>query len=539
MRRALLVWLLLWIAGSLEAADGPGSLEKPAGTGVIVHSEGYVLTAQHVVGNARRIVVVTSGEFRATALLVAADPDHDLALLKMETVGLSPAPIGYAGAVKLDQEVVVVGFPFGLREPSISHGRISAVRTKGIRRVFQIDAAVNPGNSGGPLFNGRGELIGLVTTKFSHPSGIVPEGMGFAMPISYALPLLANIPEFDFSAIGKRPPEPKAKRRKGANRTADDVVGAMSRTTVRIETVRSTESTVIQPSPGDSRAGRGTGESGRSPQGKSGPMPSVEPEPSAKDDADAVRRVRDELASAQRKEMQVLEKKGVQEPEGMVLIPVGEFLMGADHGPPDARPIHRLTLSSYWIDRHEVTNSDYRRCLSDGVCTAPKDRQQFDDPQHPDHPVTNVTWKQAYTYCQWRGGRLPTEAEWEKAARGPEGWRYPWGNSEEPIKTRRERIAAGPNGTTPVGIANDTLSPYGAHDMVGNVWEWVKDWYAEDYYAAMPSLDPQGPLRGTFRVLRGGDWSQSPLELRASFRAWDDMTYWGPTLGFRCAADVP
>jgi formylglycine-generating enzyme required for sulfatase activity len=92
---------------------------------------------------------------------------------------------------------------------------------------------------------------------------------------------------------------------------------------------------------------------------------------------------------------------------------------------------------------------------------------------------------------------------------------------------------------TPVGAARDTVSPYGVHDMIGNVWEWVKDWYGEDYYAAMPSLDPQGPLRGTFRVLRGGDWSQSPLELRGSFRGWDDMTYWGPSLGFRCAADVP
>jgi formylglycine-generating enzyme required for sulfatase activity len=528
MRPALLAWLLLSMAPSLGAADGPGSLEKPAGTGVIVHSEGYILTAQHVVGNARRIVVVTSGEFRAPALLVASDPDHDLALLKIETVGLSPAPVGYAGAVTLDQEVIVVGFPFGLREPSISHGRISAVRTKGIRRVFQIDAAVNPGNSGGPVFNGRGELIGLVTTKFSHPSGIVPEGMGFAMPISYALPLLANIPEFDFSAIGKLRPDPKAKRRKRAN---GDLVTGLSRTTVRIETARSMDSTVMSPP-------SGKGEPGRGPH-NSGPVPALEPEPNVQDDAEVVRRVHDEIASGQRKELQALEEKGIQQPEGMALIPRGEFVMGADHGPPDARPVHRVTLSAYWIDRHEATNSDYRRCLSDGVCTAPKDRQRFDDRQHGDHPVTNVTWKQAYTYCQWRGGRLPTEAEWEKAARGPEGWRYPWGNSEGPIKTRRDRMAAGPNGTTPVGASGDTRSPYGLFDMVGNVWEWVKDWYAEDYYAAMPSHDPQGPLSGTFRVLRGGDWSQSPLELRASFRGWDDMTYWGPTLGFRCAADVP
>jgi formylglycine-generating enzyme required for sulfatase activity len=90
-----------------------------------------------------------------------------------------------------------------------------------------------------------------------------------------------------------------------------------------------------------------------------------------------------------------------------------------------------------------------------------------------------------------------------------------------------------------VGSVAEAASPYGVFDLVGNVWEWVKDWYAEDYYATAPRLDPQGPLRGSFRVLRGGDWSQNPLELRASTRAWDEMTYWGPTLGFRCAADAP
>jgi len=180
-------------AGILGAAEGPnGPTERPAGSGVIVHSDGYILTAHHVVSNARRIVVVTAG-----------DPEQDLTLLKIETVGLSESPIGYAGAVQLDEEVVTVGFPFGLREAAVSHGRIAAVRTKGVKRVFQVDAAFNPGSSGGPVFNSQGELIGIVTTKFSHPSGIPPEGMGFVVPISYATPLLANIPDFDFAAIGK------------------------------------------------------------------------------------------------------------------------------------------------------------------------------------------------------------------------------------------------------------------------------------------------------------------------------------------------
>jgi len=117
---------ILLVAGILCAAEGPsGPVEKPAGSGVIVHPDGYILTAHHVVSNARRIVVVTPGEFRAPAIIVSTDPEHDLTLLKIETIGLSEAPIGYAGAVRLDEEVIVVGFQFGLREVSVSHGRIS------------------------------------------------------------------------------------------------------------------------------------------------------------------------------------------------------------------------------------------------------------------------------------------------------------------------------------------------------------------------------------------------------------------------------
>src|SRR5574341_2049081 len=232
---ALSIGILLAWGGPAWAADRlVGPSEKPAGSGVIVHSDGYVLTAHHVVANAKRIVAVTPGEFRAPAVLVSADPEHDLALLKVETVGLSEAAIGYAGAVRLDQEVLAVGFQFGLREVSVTRGRIAAVRTKGVRRVFQVDAAINPGSSGGPVFNKRGEVVGIVTTKFSHPSGIAPEGMGFSVPITYATPLLANIPEFDFSSIGRH--------RSEAAGELEARVEDLARTTVRIETVRFQES---------------------------------------------------------------------------------------------------------------------------------------------------------------------------------------------------------------------------------------------------------------------------------------------------------
>jgi len=534
-RTACALWLAVLIGGRIIwAAENPsGPTEKPAGTGVIVHPDGYVLTAQHVIANARRIVVVTQGEFRAPAVVMSVDQDLDLALLKMETVGLSEAPVGYAGAVRLDQEVIVVGYPFGLKEVSVAHGRVTAVRTKGVRRVFQLDAAINPGNSGGPVFNLRGEVVGVVTTKFTHLSGIAPEGMSFATPISYATPLLANIPEFDFAAIGKGRKEPK--------KDIEKMVREMARTTVRIETVRVFESSTGSSGPSEPPPGQPKAEPRRDQPPQPQPSPAPDQVQKGSEERAEIVKVNKQLAAGQQEELSKLAQRGIRPPEGMVLIPAGEFLMGAEDGLPDARPMHRTHLSSYWIDKYEVTNAQYRQCAVSGVCPPPKDRSAFDDPQHTQHPVTNVTWVQARTYCHWSGRRLATEAEWEKAARGTDGRRYPWGNNEDVLKGRLKERNLRPvnNEVEPVGSLPEAASPYGVYDLVGNVWEWVKDWYAEDFYASAPSHDPQGPLRGSFRVLRGGDWSQSLLELRASYRGWDEMTYWGPTLGFRCAADVP
>lgn len=537
---AILLGLLLLFGTGHAAAESPAQpAEKPAGTGVIVHSEGYILTAHHVVANARRIVVVTSGEIRNPAVVVSADRDQDLALLKIESVGLSEASLGYAGAVRLDQEVIVAGFSFGLRELSIVRGRIAAVRTKGVKRVFQVDAAVNPGNSGGAVCNRRGEVIGIVTTKFNHPSGIVPEGMAFAVPISYATPLLANIPEFDFGAIGAV--TRNNKRRTDKAREGEKVVQELARTAVRIETASAPDPATAAPSLAGPVAGRAGAEPKREPSQAAKPGTGREPLPDSPDDGGAIAAVNQQLTTLQQEELRNLARRGVAPPEGMTLIPAGEFVMGGEDGPADARPVRRPYLSAYWIDTYEVTNRRYGQCVQSGICAKPKDPRPFEEPQRAEHPVTSLTWMQARMYCHWNGRRLPTEAEWEKAARGTDGRRYPWGNSLEAVKHRmKERVLkVGINGTEPVGSQPWTKSPYGVHDLVGNVWEWVKDWYAEDFYASAPSLDPQGPLRGSFRVLRGGDWSQGPLELRASYRGWDEMTYWGPALGFRCAADVP
>ena len=533
MKRSLI--LILAVVASFQLCDlfiAPSEArERPAGTGVIVHPDGYVLTAHHVISNAHRIVVVTPGDFRAPALVVSVDEGRDLTLLKIQTIGLFEAPLGYAGTVRLDQPVFVVGFPFGLREVSISRGRITAIRTKGVRTVFQIDAAINPGNSGGPLFNRKGEVVGIITTKFSHPSGISPEGMGFALPISFATPLLANIPNFDFAGIGKMELSPRTEE--GETRLVEE----MARVTVRIETERFKPPTASAEtlSPKDPTAEPDT--SKRNEDSEASPDQTSE----TSRESNAFAEVNKGLKLRQKEELERLARQGIHPPDGMLLIPGGEFQRGMDDGLPDTRPMRRLHLSSFWIDQYEVTNERYHQCVQAGVCSAPKDREAFDDPDHTQHPVMNVTWFQAHTYCHWTGRRLPTEAEWEKAARGTDGRRYPWGNQEGSIQdwlNVHEKEISG-NGTLPVGSLTETVSPYSVLDLVGNVWEWVNDWYAEDYYDKAPSRNPQGPIRGSFRVLRGGDWSQSPLELQTSYRGWDEMTYWGPRLGFRCAADVP
>lgn len=530
LRLLVILGCLLQLPVGLGGGAEPTPLppERPSGSGAIVHSDGYILTAYHVVAGARRIVVVTSGEVRAPALIISSDQEHDLALLKIDTVGLSEAALGYAGSVRLDQEVITIGFPFGLRDVSVTRGRIAAMRTKGVRRVFQVDAAINPGNSGGPVFNRRGEIIGILTTKFSHPSGIIPEGMSFAVPLSYATPLLANIPEFDFATIGKGRREAKAGDKNG------DLIRELARITVRIETVRGD-------SPAPAATASASGQAKAEEAGALSRSPRVSTVPPAREPAPPSAKENEPSAPIQQTEIQRLKQRGVVGPEDMLLVPEGEFLMGADDGLPDTRPVHRVHLSAYWIDKYEVTNASYRRCVEAGGCQPPKNRGPFEDQARDQYPVTSVTWMQARSYCQWAGQRLPTEAEWEKAARGVDGRRYAWGNSQDPILNRDKN---GENQLNhgepqPVGSFQEGASPYGVLDMTGNVWEWVKDWYAEDFYAVAPTHDPQGPPRGSFRVLRGGDWGQSPLELQTSYRGWDEMTYWGPTLGFRCVTDAP
>jgi len=221
----------------------------------------------------------------------------------------------------------------------------------------------------------------------------------------------------------------------------------------------------------------------------------------------------------------------------MVLVPAGEFTMGSAMGDPDERPPHQVYLDSFLIDTYEVTVGQYATFLKEGGGHPPSDWEAMNRLAHQKRPVSNVDWSDAAAYCKWAGKRLPTEAEWEKAARGTDGRLYPWGN--EPPTLRHANFGqTGPinhGALSPVGSFEEGKSPYGLYDMAGNAWEWVSDWYDDNYYKASPPRNPEGPSMGGFKVIRGGSWNSSSRVLRSSDRYWDPPTFRSQYFpGFRC-----
>ena len=218
----------------------------------------------------------------------------------------------------------------------------------------------------------------------------------------------------------------------------------------------------------------------------------------------------------------------------MVYIPAGEFIMGSDEGDSDERPVHTVYLDAFYIDTTEMTNSQYRKCVEAGACDTPVKTTYYDNADYAQHPVVYVSWNDADAYCQWAGKRLPTEAEWEKAARGTDGRTYPWG---EGIHCDHAHYGGCGEGTVPVGSKPKGASPYGALDMAGNVWEWVADWYDSDYYSQSSWLNPPGPDSGVGRVLRGGSLHGNQRFTRCAYRVGGNPRYWYFYVGFRCASD--
>jgi formylglycine-generating enzyme required for sulfatase activity len=238
----------------------------------------------------------------------------------------------------------------------------------------------------------------------------------------------------------------------------------------------------------------------------------------------------------------------------MVLIPEGEFQMGSNTLPGNVTPVHTVYLDAFYMDKYEVTNAQFKKFFEanpqwrkdriDSIYHYGDYLQDWNGINYPsgkaDHPVVYVCWDAAAAYAQWAQKRLPTEAEWEKAARGGlVGKKYPWGGNI----THDDANYSGTggkdkwNGTSPVG----SFAPngYGLYDVAGNVWEWCSDWYDSGYYANSPKNNPQGPSSGTMRVLRGGSWSYYSTDyLRCAYRDFSVPTIMRINGGFRCAQDL-
>ena len=221
-----------------------------------------------------------------------------------------------------------------------------------------------------------------------------------------------------------------------------------------------------------------------------------------------------------------------------VWVPRGEFMMGSDDGRDDEKPAHLVRITrGFWIGKHEVTNAHYRAFCAATGRAFPSDSDRGDD-----HPVVYVDWSDAKAYCDHYGLRLPTEAEWEYAARGPEGRKYPWGNEWEGSKLCWWDNRGPSDRTFPVGSFPDGASWVGALDMAGNVWEWCADWHYHGYYRNSPTDDPPGPaagsatsLHGPTRVLRGGSWVDDPDDCRSARRTMYTAPEQNRIHGFRCA----
>ncbi|MCC7540100.1 MAG: SUMF1/EgtB/PvdO family nonheme iron enzyme [Deltaproteobacteria bacterium] len=271
----------------------------------------------------------------------------------------------------------------------------------------------------------------------------------------------------------------------------------------------------------------------------------------------------DSVASggARRAEAQVLRSR-------VVWLPAGRFVMGSDasgielarrlcRAEPyaeidsalcetdrfaDEAPRHTVLVGGYGIDRTEVTNGAYRRCVRAGFCRP--SRVAADDPRFgaEEQPVSDIAWAEAGRYCAWVGGRLPTEAEWERAARGPGGRRFPWGNQYNPRLANHGALddpewdeRDGHRYAAAVGSYPEAASPYGLLDMAGNVWEWVQDYWSSDAYSRGPMVDPRGPDLGSYRVVRGGSWRFPSFTLRTTNRAYATPETRRVDIGFRCA----
>ncbi len=221
----------------------------------------------------------------------------------------------------------------------------------------------------------------------------------------------------------------------------------------------------------------------------------------------------------------------------LVYVPPSEFVMGNDGF--DA-PVHNVTVDGFWIQQTKVTNRMYAQCVSVGSCLTPTQEiggPVYSNPDYANHPVVGVTWDQANAYCAWSLGRLPTEAEWEKSARGLNANIYPWGNDEPACDILNFGYCSGR--TSEVDAFTQGASFYGVYDLAGNVFEWVADWYDQAYYQNSPAVNPTGPESGQYRSIRGSSFETDPDQAASAIRHYGAQAYHSRDLGFRCVIPKP
>jgi formylglycine-generating enzyme required for sulfatase activity len=237
----------------------------------------------------------------------------------------------------------------------------------------------------------------------------------------------------------------------------------------------------------------------------------------------------------------------------MVLIPEGFFTMGANDGSGNERPEHKVWLGGYLIDQFEVPISRYAKFLEATKHSPPPTWDEDAVASAGNRPAVGLNWSDADAYCKWAGKRLPTEAEWEKAARGTDGRRYPWGHMQPFVDIANYNrgawvsdavtLAAVDSGVEGMSVRHGTKeggrSPYGVYNMAGNAAEWVADRYDREYYAKSPERNPKGPASGEKHVIRGGSWADLPVDVRATARVSAEPDFQDRTLGVRCAMDAP
>lgn len=249
-----------------------------------------------------------------------------------------------------------------------------------------------------------------------------------------------------------------------------------------------------------------------------------------------------------------IEMYGDLEDDNLILVPAGTFTMGSDNRAADEKPTHKVFLEAYYIGKYEVTNAEYYEfwysIQTDKKTTTENTKHHTPEnyihiphigkwqdraKEHPNHPVVGVSWHDAQAYAKWKGMRLPTEAEWEKAARGYTDRTWPWGNALEEYANTVSNKDGYPNRIAPVGRYKQGKSYYGAMDMAGNVWEWTSDWYSDVYYHNSPKQNPTGPKTGSWRVIRGGSWIDPIPRCSTTFRFHQYPNLKTSFIGFRVA----